>query len=102
MTIKRFIDGREIEIELSSREMADAYFAVRHENYREDCEDIIDWASDEEVEECYGVSREQFELLLDDMAERMQKYMDDYGNGWAEARDEAIADTIRDWRKENA
>ena len=102
MTIKRIIGGNEIEIELTSMEMLDAYEAVQFENDRENCEDKIDGASAEYVQKACGVTVEQFESLLDSMAKRKRKYMDDYGIGWAEARDEAIADVIREWKEANA
>ena len=102
MTINRFISGQEIEIELTSAEMLKAYYAMEFKFDREDCEDMIDGANDEEVQEVYGVTRKQFESMLDDMAKRKRKYMDDYGSSWSEARDEAIADVIRKWKEANA
>lgn len=96
MTITREIDGKAIEIELTSRELYDAYVEQEHYFDKCDIEDMIVGWEDDDIVEVYGVTRDAFESLVEEMAYRKRRYMDKYDVSWDYARDEAIRDVIRE------
>lgn len=95
MTITREIDGKVYEIELTPSEIYGAYVVQEFEFYKDDIRDVICGMSDEDVQEIYGVSRSEFEELIDDMVYEMRRQIDKYDVSWEYARDEAIRSEIK-------
>lgn len=95
MTIARMINGKLVPITLTDSELYEAYAEQQFLFDRMDCEDMCVGLDDEELVECYGVTGEQFESLLDEMATEKRRNMDKYDMSWDFARDEAIRETIR-------
>lgn len=99
MTIKRIIDGKEHTIELTSAELCDAFFAQQAKFDRQDIEDELTYYDDEELEAFYGLDKETIMSLLDDMADRMRRYIDKYEYDWRSARDDAIWDITSEYKE---
>ena len=94
MTITREIDGKVREIELTPSEIYGAYVIQEFEFYKDDIRDVICGMSDEDVQECFGVSMSEFEELLDDMTYEMRRMINKYDVSREYARDEAIRSEI--------
>lgn len=92
MTIKRNVNGVEMEFELTRAERWDVYEEAQHEFDKSDIDAVFD-------REEYGVSESEADDLIDEMAWRMRKYIDKYDCHWDYARDEAIQDVLREHRK---
>lgn len=95
MTIKRTVNGEELEFELTDNELTDAYF---EQQYLYDTQDVrravIGW-EDDDVIGVYGVNMETFLELSDEMAVEMRRNIDKYDMDWDYARAEAIRSVIR-------
>ena len=74
MKIMRVINGIETEIELTDRELWEAF------------EDL----TDDELVEMYGMTMAEIDELKEDMAYRYRKYRDNYDESWIGDRDAAI------------
>lgn len=94
MTVTREINGSTVEIQLTDHELYLAFEEQQHTYDCYDCEDLIDGLSEEEVQECYGVSPGQFKALVDEMATEKRRNMDKYDMSWDYARDEAVRTVI--------
>ena len=70
MTIERIINGRKIQIELTEREMLDAYWEQEHEFDKEDVRAIIDDMDEDKLPE--GVT----ESRIEEAARRARKWID--------------------------
>lgn len=90
MKIKREVNGQEYEFELTWREAQETFCEFQHECDREDVEMLIECMSDNDVMDVYGVSRDVFEGLVEDIAIRMRRNIDKYDNDLDYARDEAV------------
>ena len=82
MTIKRTIDGREIEIELTSQELTAAYYEAEHMWDMRYLRDVCEYVN----EERYPVDEMQRRLESDPefrsrVAYRYRKYLDDCVTG---------------------
>ena len=90
MKIKRTIDGREIEIELTEQELFDAFveqeFIFDLDNVRNYFMDY----TDEDFQERYGLSREEAESRFKDVASQLRRNIDKYGMNYEYAMSEAI------------
>lgn len=93
MTIKRNVNGIEMEFELTRAERWDAYEEAQHEFDKSDIDAVFD-------REEYGVSESEANDLIDEMAYRMRRYMDKYDCEFGYARDEAIQDVLREHGKQ--
>ena len=90
MKIKRNIDGREIEIELTAHEMWDAYIEKQHQFDVEDIEDYFYGCEDDELIEKYLKTGEEIKQLYEAIANEMRRNIDKYDMDWQYAREEAI------------
>lgn len=80
MKIKREIDKATVEIELTEDELYNAY---REQSFLFDKEDaaqqLADGWSDDELMDDYGLTRDEAEALVDDMAYRYRHIINKYG-----------------------
>ena len=99
MKIKRTIDGKEYEFELTSEELRNAYYEKEHFYDTEDVKNYISTMSKEEFKE-YSIKTESElldnEELLSRIAYRKRKYIDEIGMLWSEATREALRDVLRE------
>ena len=93
MTITRVIDGVEHSIELTGREMINAYF---EQQFEYDKQDIIDelnsYSKDSHFEDIYECTLAEMTARIDDAAIEMRRNIDKYDMGWYDARELAISD----------
>ena len=95
MTIKRNINGIEVEITLTQQEMFYAYEERQHHYDVQDIDAYLGRMSEEELEENYGMSRVEVEDAYDVIAYRMRRYIDrSDDDSWCYARDNAIEDVL--------
>ena len=93
MKIVRVINGVETEIELTDRELWEAYEEEQHKCDIADIDNYFEDYNDEDfayLMETYKVTREKIEELKEAMAYRYRKYRDNYDESWINDRDEAI------------
>lgn len=90
MKIMRVINGIEMEIELTDRELWEAYEEEQHKCDLSDIDNAFEDLTDDELVEDYGKTRGELEELKEDMAYRYRKYRDNYDESWIGDRDEAI------------
>lgn len=90
MKINRNVNGVKMEFELTDDELCNAYIEQQHIFDIMDCENMIVCLNDDEIIDCYGVTREQYLSLLDEMADVLRKNIDKYEMSWDYARDDAI------------
>lgn len=96
MTIKRIVNGVEMEFELTNLELYNAYAEQQHNFDRLDVLGYLNEFSDEQLVNDYGMTRVEAEMLIDDMADRMRRYMDKYECDWSYARDEAVSEILNE------
>lgn len=89
MTIKRVINGMEVEITLTDGELWEAFEEEQHKCDLSDIDNAFEDLTDDELMEIYGATMETIEPLKDAMAYRYRKYRDD-DEGWLDDRDYAI------------
>ena len=89
MTIIRTINGMETEIELTNRELWEAYVEEQHKCDLSDIDNAFEDLTDDELMEIYGATIETIEPLKDAMAYRYRRYRDE-DEGWLDDRDYAI------------
>lgn len=102
MEIKREIHGEKVSIELTDSEMTQCYFEKQAEFDLLNVCDVIDGWDDEWVIDTYGVDTETYLSLAGKIAKTMRRYIDEQDMEWTFARDEAIEDTIREYKGEKA
>lgn len=90
MTIIRTINGVETEIELTDRELWEAYEEEQHKCDLSDIDNAFEDLTDDELVEMYGMTMAEIEELKEAMAYRYRKYRDNYDESWIGDRDEAI------------
>lgn len=101
MNIKRMINGREYDFELTQEEMYNAYYEQQERFDREDIYDFLDgYDSDESFEQEMRITKEEFKELAERIRVHYRELMDDYYNHWTDARYVAIEETICDCLKE--
>ena len=94
MKISRTINGQNVEIELTSVEMVDAYRIIQHNSDKADIQDLYYWLDPEDVEESYHITKAKLDAGLDEMANIMRKNIDKWGNARDTARDLAFEDFL--------
>ena len=94
MKIKRFVNGKEQEFELTTDELYAAYREQEFKFDRNDIEDYFAAFDDVEIEEMYSMTRKKLEEKFDDMACEMRRNIDKYDMQWQYARDAAIAEIL--------
>ena len=95
MKITRIINGSNMEIELTSEEMLDAYYEIQHNGDKADIQELYDWLSPEEIETTYHTTKEKLDAGLEEMANDMRRNMDKWGTDWSEARNDAFESFLR-------
>lgn len=90
MTITRIINGIETEIELTDRELLEAFEEEQHKCDIDDIDNAFEDLTDEELVEMYGMTMAEIEELKEDMAYRYRKYRNEYDESWIGDRDAAI------------
>lgn len=94
MTIIREIDGKEMEFELTPAEM---YRVFEEQEHLYDVAAVRDYVcswDDEDFMDAWGITRVQYEALVEDMAWCRRRYINKYELSEDFALDEAIKDTI--------
>ncbi len=93
MIIKREIDGKTYEFELTSTEKVDTFYEVRDEF---DEEDVLNFFADytEEERKEKGLTDELIDALVPEIAQLMRRYIDKYDMDWEYARYEAVRDVL--------
>lgn len=94
MTIKRKIDGKEFEFELTNDELWNAYIEKEHQFDIEDVESFFCGFSDDELRLLYKKSSEEIKSMYDDIAYEMRRNIDKYDMDWEYARDEAVTSVL--------
>lgn len=94
MKISREIDGKTYEFELTRDEIYRAFNEQEHIYDVADIEDVVFYMEEEEVLVEYGVSKESFLAMKDEMAYEKRRNMDKYDMSWDYARDEAISSVL--------
>lgn len=94
MTIKRTVDGKEMEFELTAREMRDAFEEQEHIWDVNSVESYVCSFDDEYYIEIWGITKEQFAALIPDIAYRLRRYVNKYDLSEEYALDEALHDVI--------
>ena len=90
MKIKRIVDGREYEFELTHDEIQNVAKWYEHKCDAEDVEMVcIEPYDNEEFEEMYGITERVFRALIPHIAMEKRKLQDEYGMSWNEACHEA-------------
>lgn len=100
MTIKRNINGMEVEIELTQQELADAFNEEQNKSDISEISFVFEGMDAAEIADTYDTAWTEIESLIPEMARRYRKYMDNYSEDWMYQRDEAIADVLSEYRKE--
>lgn len=95
MTIKRIVNGEELEFELTDNELTGAYFEQQYLFDIQDVRDAVIGWEDDDVIGVYGINMETFLKLSDEMAVEMRRNIDKYDMDWDYAREEAICSVIR-------
>lgn len=90
----------EQEIELTRRELLDAYYEQQYEFDKEDIRTLLDSFDDRYWQDRYGVCRAEIEPLVEDMAVMMRLNMDKYDMYFDYARDDAVDTVLRRYKKE--
>jgi len=90
MKIKRKIDGKEFEFELTNDELWNAYEEQQHKYDLDDVDTQFCFYTDEELMNTYQKTREEIRKLYPDIAYEMRRMMDKYDVDMEYARDEAI------------
>ena len=94
MTIKRTVNGEELEFELTDNELTSAYFEQQYLFDIQDVRDAVIGWEDDDVICVYGVNMETFLKLSDEMAVEMRRNIDKYDMDWDYAREDAIRSVI--------
>ena len=90
MKIKRKIDGKEFEFELTDDELWHAYDELQHKFDLDAVDTQFCFYTDEELMNTYQKTREEIRKLYPDIAYEMRRLMDKYDVDMEYARDEAI------------
>lgn len=98
MKIMRVINGVETEIELTDRELWEAYKEEQHKCDLSDIDNAFEDLTDADLLETYGATRGEIERLREKMAYKYRKYRDNYDESWINDRDEAINAVLRERR----
>ena len=93
MVIKRYINGKDTEIELTPQEVLDAYYQQEHSFDEDDVRDRFNEWDDERFLE-YGVTRAEAEEQISDIAYEKRRIMNKYDTDWEYALDEAISTVL--------
>ena len=96
MTIKRNVNGIEMEFELTDCELFNAYMAQLHKFDLEDISNYFFGVEDADLLEDYGFIRAELETMYEDMADRMRRYIDKYDCSWDYSRDTAIQEILNE------
>lgn len=94
MVIKREIGGETVEIELTERELYEAYIEKQAKYDIEDVECAFTCFEDDELEDMYGMTRVEIEEKIPEIAREMRRNIDKYDMNWQDARDAAIAEIL--------
>lgn len=94
MTIKRTVDGKEMEFELTPHELYRAFEEQEHIFDITAVRDYVCGWEDEDFMDIWSVTRVQYEELVEDMAWCRRRYINKYEMSEDFALDEAIKDTI--------
>ncbi len=97
--IRRCINGKWYEFELSPKEQREAYDTQRLAYYESDIENQFDLALGEDYE-TYGIRKEDAEPLFEKMARRMVRNIDKNDMQWQYAADEAIKEVAGEFMEE--
>lgn len=100
MVIKRQVaGGQELLIELTAKELCDAYHEQEHKYDVEDVQNVFDNMEDEEFEE-RGLTRKEAESRIDEIAREKRRNINKYDMSWELALDEALKDFWSEYENE--
>ena len=94
MKIQRSINGMKFNIQLLPDELVEAFYEQQH-NF--DIEDVVEMGEEfdnEELIEMYGCDYQMILNNKEEIANRMRKYINNFGLNWSEARDDAVREVI--------
>lgn len=94
MKIKRTIDGREYEFELTHDEMYNAYYEQQSRFDLVDVSYYFEDLSDEDIINRFHKTRSEIEPLYEEIACTMRRYIDKYDMDWFYAREEAVTEVL--------
>ena len=96
MKIYRTVSGIECSFELTNAELTQAFFEQQYRFDKQDVADYVEYMTDDDIVETYGVTRQEFDELTGEIASTMRRYID---MDWTYARDEAIHDVIASFKR---
>lgn len=94
MKIKRFVNGKEQEFELTADELYEAFREQEHKFDLCDVDDVFNGFDDDELLDMYGRTRDEIKEKYEDIAYEMRRNIDKYEMSWQYARDAAIAEIL--------
>jgi hypothetical protein len=100
MKIQRSINGMKFNIQLLPDELIEAFFEQQHIFDIEDVVEMGEEFDNEELIEMYGSDYQTILNNKEEIANKMRKFIDNFGLNWSEARDDAVRDVIK--RKQTA
>lgn len=93
MKVMRYVNGAEVEFELTYAELHEAHNVWQESCDREDILNAFEDMTDNDLMETYGKTREEIEPLVNKMVWLYRKYMDNCDD-WILRRDNAIEDVL--------
>lgn len=96
MKIKRTVNGKEMIFELTDNELFNAFEEQEHIWDVNAVEGYVSLFDNDDYIETWGITKEQYEELVDEMAYRMRRYVLKYEMSEEYAQDEAINDVIKE------
>ena len=94
MKIKRTIDGKEFEFELTPQEL---YEAFAEQEFKFDLSSVRSYFedySDDDLYEEYAMTREELEACFDDIAVELRRNMDKYDMSFEYALPAAVSEVL--------
>lgn len=96
MKIKRTVNGEEMVFELTDNELFNAFEEQEHIWDVNTVEGYVALFDNEDYIETWEITKSQFEELIDEIANRLRRYVLKYEVSEEYARDEAIDDVIQE------
>ena len=94
MIIKRTVNGREMEFELTPHEMSDAYYEQQHLFDIDDVVVFFDGCSDNDLMILYRMTRDETRKFYDEIALEMRRNINKYDMDFQYAREEAVQEIL--------
>jgi len=94
MKIKRTIDGKEFEFELTPQELYDAFAEQEFQYDLSSVRSYFEDYSDDDLYEEYTMTREELEACFEDIAVELRRNMDKYDMSFEYALPTAVSEVV--------